>query len=285
MRRPSLSRRATLSLVILLFVVIAGALIAFAQDNAQPGSLRPASGSVSYTIEIADTLDTIGQAYDVTVRCLVETNGIENPMRIFPGDTLTISADCPHYDGLFLPAREGQGGGPNVQPGPGDRVYLVVVGDNLDLIAASFDVQLRCLIETNQIESPLRIFPGDLIVIPSNCPPYDGLSTAQPRTALSANELRGAQGSGGGGQAQPTAIPLGNTVAPTAAQGNATPLQLGPAPTQAGGALPTQETFIQATPLVAPTAAATPEVAGPPIDRSTAPEPTVNATAEVGALG
>lgn len=73
----------------------------------------------------------------------------------------------------------------------------IETGDILDLIALEYDVSLNCLIEANEIERAWLIYAGDEIVIPDNCPVYDGGSSMPGRSAPVSSA-----GSGGGATAQ-----------------------------------------------------------------------------------
>jgi LysM repeat protein len=76
-------------------------------------------------------------------------------------------------------------------------VYVVEVGDVLDLVAAAADVDVDCLAAANNLDNPGRIFPGDQIVIDLTCPPYAGQAfVPEPR------EDAGFLGQGGGGTRQ-----------------------------------------------------------------------------------
>ncbi|MEO0560854.1 MAG: LysM peptidoglycan-binding domain-containing protein [Chloroflexota bacterium] len=58
-----------------------------------------------------------------------------------------------------------------------DVLYEVGVGDTLDDIAATFDLDLTCLRQINDIADNVNtIFPGDQLVISVTCPPYAGLN-------------------------------------------------------------------------------------------------------------
>lgn len=133
------------------------------------------TGSGDYVVRRGDVLDAIAAAFDVSVRCLAQANGLTNPGMIYVGDELTIDLNCPPYDGVDFvlnPRAEAQ----LQQGGGGGAVYMVRVGDTLDKIGARFDLSPKCLGESNGLENPGRIFPGDEIALDPNCPVYDGLA-------------------------------------------------------------------------------------------------------------
>lgn len=135
-----------------------------------------------YQVQRGDTLDTIGQALNVSVVAIREANDIKPGAIIRPGLNLTIPAGAPIYGEFPIltnpanPTSEtnelGQGGGATL--GPNDQEYVVQRGDTLDGIAAAFDVKMSCLAEGNSLESPDRIFPGQYLVVSLDCPRYDG---------------------------------------------------------------------------------------------------------------
>jgi LysM repeat protein len=151
------------------------------------GEAAPQAGpdDQTYTVVRNDTLDTIAQAFNVSVISLALANNLENPNKIFAGDTLIIPGDAPAYGAypaLTNPTAAagaqgvtelGQGGG-GPQPGPGDTTYVVQPRDVLDTIAASVDKQVSCIAEANNLEDPNLLYAGLTLVIPGSCPVYDG---------------------------------------------------------------------------------------------------------------
>lgn len=72
-----------------------------------------------------------------------------------------------------------------------EATYTVRAGDVLDVIAARFDVALNCLAQANGLENPNQLEIGQELVIPVDCPPYDGTFVFFP--------LPEEDGQGGGG--------------------------------------------------------------------------------------
>lgn len=200
----TLTPRTALLLLALVALLIGGA--AFAQDDSTP----VLEGEISYTVQVADTLDSIGAFYDVKVECIAELNELSNINTIFPGDELIISDSCPRYGGFDLvsnprpdassafglqnaPFGDGQGGG-----GDGSQVWVVGIGDTLDTIGQTLDVSVISLQMENEIEPGDALFVGQEVVIPADAPGY-GLTPA----------LTGAvagDGQGGGGAASATYV-------------------------------------------------------------------------------
>lgn len=162
--------------------IVPNSVVPADEESAGQGGGGSAAREGDYVVEQGDVLDVIAAAFDASVSCIAEASGLEDANRIFPGDVLTIPADCPPYDGVaFVPvandAEAGQGGGGGAASARGDT-YTVRFGDVLDLIGARFNVSAFCLAEVNGLENPGRIYPGDEIIIDASCPPYDGLATA-----------------------------------------------------------------------------------------------------------
>ncbi len=145
----------------------------------------PGPDDTTYTVREAQTLDTIAQELDISVISLQIANGLGPSDRIFPGQTLVIPAGAPAY-GVFPPLANpiqgansdlGQGGG-----GSGGEEYVVQPRDTVDQIGARFDFQTACLIERNNLEAPGVVYPGQILVLPEDCPRYDGFDiVSNPR--------------------------------------------------------------------------------------------------------
>lgn len=80
--------------------------------------------------------------------------------------------------------------------------YVVQYGDVLDVIAASANASVACIAEASGLENPNILRPGDTLVIPADCPPYDGLFIMPETTADSTADSDADQG---GGQASASA--------------------------------------------------------------------------------
>ncbi len=132
-----------------------------------------------YIIQPNDTLDTIAQAFNVSVVAIRQANEIDSIAEVVPGRLLIIPADAPVY-GTY-PA-VGEAAGDQVADG---AVYIIQPGDTLDHIAAQFNVDTLCLLERNGVLQPRLIQPGEAVGIPSDCPPYTGfdvVATTAPAT-------------------------------------------------------------------------------------------------------
>jgi len=191
--------RLILVLIVLVVLVVPGAL---AQDE-------------TYTVRYGDVLDLIAAAFDVSVDCIAEASGLDNPKQLPPGEILVIPADCPPYDGQAVvpngvipadEADEGQGGGgAGRTTAEGD--YVVESGDVLDVIAAAFDASVACIAEASGLDNANRIFPGDVLTIPDDCPPYDGLAFVPV-----ANEGQGGGGGASGARGEVYTVRVGDVL-------------------------------------------------------------------------
>ncbi|HLV35504.1 MAG TPA: LysM domain-containing protein [Spirillospora sp.] len=72
------------------------------RSDASAQTLGRGGGGSAYTVQYGDTLDSIGAEFNLSPRCLGESNNLANPSRIFPGDQITLDPGCPPYDGLAL---------------------------------------------------------------------------------------------------------------------------------------------------------------------------------------
>lgn len=95
-----------------------------------------------YTIKRGDTLSHIAKRFNTTVDELTKLNEIQNPHKIYAGETLMI---------------------PNGQTN--NIYYTVKRGDTLSFIAYKFGTTVKKLVELNNIYNPHIIFPGQKLRI------------------------------------------------------------------------------------------------------------------------
>ncbi|MEL6310466.1 MAG: LysM peptidoglycan-binding domain-containing protein, partial [Chloroflexota bacterium] len=129
------------------------------------------SGSI-YVIGEDDTIDSIAEEFDVARIAIEVANEIDSDSDLVPGETLTIPANAPAFgeDEDFDPSTLlGQGGG--------GELYVVQPRETLEGIAIALDVDLTCLLESNNITRPNLTQPGTVLVIDQTCPPYSDGST------------------------------------------------------------------------------------------------------------
>lgn len=157
--------------------LIVGIVLCIALATAVRAQDSTASTGQRYTVQPGDNLDLIGQRFNVSVVSIQIANGLPAGAILRPGDVLIIPAGAPPYG--FFPPITGVGAG-GAGGGVG-RIYVVQERDILDLIAAYFGVDLACLARVNELGNPALIQPGLALLIPSDCPPYRGLSSVIPR--------------------------------------------------------------------------------------------------------
>jgi LysM repeat protein len=151
----------------------------------------------TYVIQPRDTLDQIGQLYNVSVQSLMIVNNIESASKVIPGTVILIPADAPPYGqvpALFSPLDStlGAGGGGDVA----GLQYVLQPGDTLIDVAEKFGVTVAALKEANGIKNGFRLQMGQVIIIPG--------VAAQPTNAAPVNATPTATVGGTGGRASPT---------------------------------------------------------------------------------
>ncbi len=191
-----LRKRRFISALVGCMLVFSGATLAFAQDD-------------SYNVKTGDSLDKIGAIFDVQAACLAKVNNISVGSMLSPGQILTISFDCPLYDGVdFITTPRqvntnvteslGQGGGGGATSVP----YQVQRGDSLDSIGQELNVSSVAIQVANGLPNGAILQPGQELTIPADAPPFGQFpALTKPGNPGSAgNEL----GQGGGGGAVTT---------------------------------------------------------------------------------
>ncbi len=108
-------------------------------------ALFVAAFSVDYKVERGDTLGRIAREHGVSLSELIKANNISNPNLIYTGQVLTI------------PGRGGRA----------DITHVVVRGDTLTRIAASYGSSVSSIVSANPISNPNLIRIGQQILIPS----------------------------------------------------------------------------------------------------------------------
>lgn len=152
------------------------------------GSLPDIEGE-TYVVQRGDTLDVIGQQRNVSAQAIQVANNIERASSIQPGMTLIIPADAPPY-GVFpalAPTGSGEdgentealglgmgGGGVAMIDATGENTHVVQPRETLDVIAAFYNYDTRCLAEANDLARPGFLQAGQVLFIDPACPAYTG---------------------------------------------------------------------------------------------------------------
>jgi len=148
------------------------------QEVRIPSSTSGSASTSTYVIRPGDTLAEIAIRYNTTVDGLATANGISNPSRIYPGQVLTIPSPG-------AVARE--------YPAQSATSHTVAQGETLGRIALRYGVTVSALAAANGISNPARIYPGQVLSIPSSA-----AGSASIRYASYGPGLCGEQAGGGG---------------------------------------------------------------------------------------
>lgn len=114
--------------------------------------------SITHTVKVGETLQSIASVYNTTWDAIAIENGITNPNAIRAGQVLVIpTQNTP---------RSGSTGS-----------YIVQRGDTLSTIATKYGVTVDALVSVNRITRGTVIYPGDRLTIPTG-------TVAQPPTNI-----------------------------------------------------------------------------------------------------
>lgn len=102
-----------------------------------------------YTVQRGDTLSKIGARFGVSALSLAQINGLSNPNVIFIGQKLCVQP----------------GGGGTSSP---DQTYTVRPGDTLASIGRQYGWSAAYLAKVNGLSNPDKIYPGQVLTIPSH---------------------------------------------------------------------------------------------------------------------
>ena len=125
--------------------------------------------TVTYVVQVGDTLSEIAAEFNTTVAAIAQLNGITNPSRIFPGQELRI----PSADGTSSQTdTSGPTAIPTAVPTPTPlptsvpTTYTVQFGDTLFGIAAAYNVSIVELAQLNGITNYDQLSVGQVLIIP-----------------------------------------------------------------------------------------------------------------------
>lgn len=130
-------------------LIFPGETLRIATNSTVQGSETRGAGSITYTVQRGNTLSQIASAYGVTVSQIAETNNIQNPNLIYPGEKLRIT----------------QSTSTTLNPVIQNNYYTVQRGDTLSGIARRYGVTVQYLVNLNGIQNPNLIYPGQLIKV------------------------------------------------------------------------------------------------------------------------
>ncbi len=147
-------------------------------------------GPVIHVVRPGENLYLIAARYNVTVRAIMQANGLRNPNVIYVGQELVIpiSAEAPAVPTATMVTA--------ATPTPGaERVHIVARGQTLFSIALRYNVTVGELMRANNLRNPNLIYPGQRLVIPgvpaptalppeSVAPTSTAVSTPTPTPAM-----------------------------------------------------------------------------------------------------
>ncbi len=113
----------------------------------------PPEAGATHTVRPGENLYRIALKYGVTVKAMVEINGLYSPDQIVVGQQLTIPGSAASSSLAY-------------QPHHASTTYTVKQGETLTSIAHRHGLSLWTLIQANSLANPALIVPGQTLVIP-----------------------------------------------------------------------------------------------------------------------
>jgi murein DD-endopeptidase MepM/ murein hydrolase activator NlpD len=179
----------------------------------------------AYIVAPGDTLASVSDRTNTPIRALIDSNGLQPPYNIRPGQELRIAER---------------------------QNYVVKAGDTLGGLAQRFNVQQSALVELNGLKAPYKLRVGQSLVLPSAVEASQSVATALPSSTtpqIPAPKVDVVPAAANSGTVSGTALP------PAVPTGPAQSSPVGAKPivsTTVGGALPPAST----TPSTPPAATA-----------------------------
>ncbi len=149
-----MSQRRLITAVLILLVMLASAVPAFALPNEQP------SLDGIHVVQAGQTLSSIALRYGVTVQALMTANGIDNANLVYVGQRLQIP------------------GGSSTATGGASGVYVVQAGDSLSAIAARYGTTVAALMALNGLSNASMIVVGQRLRVNGAAPAAGGSAPA-----------------------------------------------------------------------------------------------------------
>ncbi|MGH9340498.1 MAG: LysM peptidoglycan-binding domain-containing protein [Acidobacteriota bacterium] len=110
--------------------------------------IEAAPAAEQYRVQSGDNLSTIARKFGISAAHLQRINGLRNPNRIYPGQTLYVMSGAPSMD----------------RSAP--KSYRVQRRDTLISIARKFGISLESLLNANKIPNANQIYLGQMLLIP-----------------------------------------------------------------------------------------------------------------------
>jgi len=127
-------------------------------------SMDLGAGQFEYIVQPGDTLSSIARRFGTSIWVLADLNDLDDPSSVSvgqrlliprPGVSLAVPSRSPEAESELLLETEA-----------GPFLYIVQTGDTLDSIAGRFGVAEAAILETNRIQDPSLIHPGQRLLIP-----------------------------------------------------------------------------------------------------------------------
>jgi lysozyme len=125
-----------------LILVIVLSLLVMALVVPAVSAHEPQSNGYWYTVHYGDTLSRIAHRHGVSMRAIIQANGLHNPDRIYSGQK------------LWIPVRQQH------------RIHVVQYGQTLSSIARSYGLSPWAIAEANGITNLDRIYAGQRLTLP-----------------------------------------------------------------------------------------------------------------------
>jgi LysM repeat protein len=148
-----------------------------------PVPSNPNNGKTLYTVVAGDTLNSIAQRFNSTVQSIITANGLGASGLIFVGQSLIIPpgptpTPLP-VTATFTPLPASKVAPVDTAPltGPtlnGIGTYIVQDGDDLQHIAARYNITVESLQQLNGIVNPSQVVIGTVLVVPGPGNNYPG---------------------------------------------------------------------------------------------------------------
>lgn len=131
------------------------------------------AGGQLYVVQVGETLDEIARRFNVALAAVEFANGVNPGRNVLPGLAIIIPSAAPEYgdDDAFDPSLQDE----TVDVTIAGEVYVVQPRDTLYGIALAYDKDAACLAETNNLERPGFLMPGQSLVIAESCGPFTGM--------------------------------------------------------------------------------------------------------------
>lgn len=143
--------------------------------RSNPPGLDGSDGT--YYVRRNDTLDTIGQALNISVDSLRQENSIVWGRDLLAGQLLVIPRGAPEY-GVTPPLVTSRA----VESAPaGATIHVVQPRETVDGISALYNRDHRCVLAANEITNTRLVLPGTSLLIPEDCGPYTGAAYVPPQ--------------------------------------------------------------------------------------------------------